>query len=335
MGAADQIEPAPPAARPPALVESFLHELTALRRLSAHTRAAYAHDLAQLDALARADGTDLEQLSQASIRRYAAKLHAGGRAPTSIARTLSAWRSFFRWLCKRGTASSNPVSGVRAPRRPARLPKALAPDQALALAAHATDGSPGALRDRAIVELLYSSGLRLSELVALDWRFFSAAADQPRSRGWIDPSNAEVTVTGKGNKQRSVPVGAPAVAALRSWLAARAQMLPPRAGEEERALFISARGRRISARSVQARLAALAIRLGLPQHVHPHMLRHSMASHVLQSSGDLRAVQELLGHASIAATQIYTKLDWQHLAKAYDAAHPRARSKAGTKRSRS
>jgi integrase/recombinase XerC len=335
MGAADQVERAPPAARLPALVESFLHELTSLRRLSAHTRAAYAHDLVQLDALAREDGTDLAQLSPASIRRYAAKLHAGGRAPTSIARTLSAWRSFFRWLGTRGAASSNPVSGVRAPRRPARLPKALAPDQALALAAHSTDGSPSALRDRAIVELLYSSGLRLSELVALDWRFFSATAGQPRSRGWIDLSSAEVTVTGKGNKQRSVPVGAPAVVALRSWLAARAQMLAPRAGDEERALFVSARGRRISARSVQARVATLATRLGLPQHVHPHMLRHSMASHVLQSSGDLRAVQELLGHASIAATQIYTKLDWQHLAKAYDAAHPRARSKAPAKRGKS
>jgi len=334
MGAADHVESAP-AASLPAIVEAFLHELTTLRRLSAHTRAAYAHDLAQLDVLARTDGTDLVQLSPATIRRYAAKLHAGGRAPTSIARTLSAWRSFFRWLGARGGASSNPVSGVRAPRRPARLPKALAPDQALALAAHATDGSAAALRDRAIVELLYSSGLRLSELVGLDWRFFSSSAGQPRSRGWIDLSSAEVTVTGKGNKQRSVPVGAPAVAALRSWLVARAQILAPRSGEEERALFISARGRRISARSVQARVAALATRLGLPQHVHPHMLRHSMASHVLQSSGDLRAVQELLGHASIAATQIYTKLDWQHLAKAYDAAHPRARSKAATKRSRS
>ncbi|HTT13859.1 MAG TPA: tyrosine recombinase XerC [Burkholderiaceae bacterium] len=315
-----------------ALVEAFLHELTALRRLSAHTRAAYAHDLARLDALARADGTELQQLSPASIRRYAAKLHAAGRAPSSIARTLSAWRSFYRWLGMRGGASSNPASGVRAPRRPARLPKALAPDEALALAAHATDGSPVALRDRAIVELLYSSGLRLSELVALDWRYFSPTAAQPRSRGWIDLAGGEATVTGKGNKQRSVPVGAPALEALRSWLAVRAQMLRPRARDDERALFLSARGRRMSGRSVQVRVAAVAARLGLPQHVHPHMLRHSMASHVLQSSGDLRAVQELLGHASIAATQIYTRLDWQHLAKAYDAAHPRARSRESARR---
>jgi integrase/recombinase XerC len=332
MGAAEKLDPAPAERHPlPALVDAFLHELTSLRRLSAHTRTAYAHDLAQLDSLARADGTELARLTAPSIRRYAAKLHAGGLAPTSIARTLSAWRSFFRWLGARGAASSNPVSGIRAPRRPARLPKALAPDQALALAAHTTDGSPLAVRDRAIVELLYSSGLRLAELVALDWRFFSATANRPRSRGWIDLPSAEATVTGKGNKQRSVPVGAPAVEALRTWLVEREHMLAARK-EEERALFVSARGRRISARSVQLRVGAVAARLGFPQHVHPHMLRHSMASHVLQSSGDLRAVQELLGHASISATQIYTKLDWQHLAKVYDAAHPRARRKAGVNR---
>jgi integrase/recombinase XerC len=333
MGAVEKLTPTSEVPRPlPGLVESFLHELMTLRRLSTHTRAAYAHDLTRLDALARVDGTDLLQLSPASIRRYAAKLHAGGRAPTSIARTLSAWRSFYRWLGARGAASNNPVSGVRAPRRPARLPKALTPDEALALAAHATDGTPPALRDRAIVELLYSSGLRLSELVALDWRFFSATSTKPRSLGWIDLAGAEATVTGKGSKQRTVPVGAPAIEALRKWLAVRAQMLSPRSGIEERALFVSARARRMSARSVQVRVAAVAARLGFPQHVHPHMLRHSMASHVLQSSGDLRAVQELLGHASIAATQIYTRLDWQHLAKAYDAAHPRARSKVSVKR---
>lgn len=307
------------------LFDAFLHELTALRRLSDHTRAAYARDLAQLDVLATGDRVDIAQLTPATVRRFAARLHARGLAPTSIARTLSAWRSFFRWLGARGGAAANPVSGVRAPRRPARLPKALPAEQAVALAGHATDGSPAALRDRAIVELLYSSGLRLAELVALDWRFFSATATQPRSSGWIDLAAAEVTVTGKGRKQRSVPIGAPAVAALRDWIAARPALLVLRPGEEERALFLSARGRRIGPRSVQQRVAAVARHAGLPQHVHPHMLRHSMASHVLQSSGDLRAVQELLGHASIAATQIYTKLDWQHLAKVYDAAHPRAR----------
>ena len=330
MGARAKLKPAPAPSRPLSEhAQAFLHELMTLRRLSMHTRAAYARDIGQLEAFAQADRAPLAELTAAAVRRYAARLHGAGLAPASIARTLSAWRSFFRWLSARGAAPANPVSSVRAPRRPARLPKALAPDQAIALAAHATDDSAPALRDRAIVELLYSSGLRLAELVALDWRFFSATATEPRSKGWIDLANTEVTVTGKGNKQRSVPVGAPAVAALRSWLAAREHMLAGRAAEE-RALFVSSRCQRIAPRSVQARVAALALRIGLPQHVHPHMLRHSMASHVLQSSGDLRAVQELLGHASIAATQIYTKLDWQHLAKVYDAAHPRARRKAGT-----
>jgi integrase/recombinase XerC len=330
VGAAEAVEPGSgsPRALPP-LVATFLHELATLRRLSPHTCAAYAQDLARLDALAHADGVDLVAVAPASVRRYAAKLHAGGLGPASIARVLSAWRSFYRWLGARGAAPANPVSGVRAPRRPSRLPKALAPDQATALAAHETDGSPAGLRDRALVELLYSSGLRLSELVALDWRYFSATAKQPCSRGWIDLAAAEATVTGKGNKARTVPIGAPAVAALRAWLAVRERMLAQAGGAGERALFVSARGRRIAPRSVQMRVAALAARLGLPQHVHPHMLRHSMASHVLQSSGDLRAVQELLGHASIAATQVYTKLDWQHLAKVYDAAHPRARRAAG------
>jgi integrase/recombinase XerC len=312
-----------------ALIAAFLHELTSLRRLSDHTRAAYARDLTQLAAFASADKTALTALQPASIRRYAATLHSRGLAPTSIARALSAWRSFFRWLGSRGTAAANPVSGVRAPRRPARLPKALPAEQAVALAAHDSDGTPAGLRDRAIVELLYSSGLRLSELVGLDWRFFPATAKQARSSGWIDLAAAEVTVTGKGRKQRSVPIGSAAVVALRDWLAARpALVVASTPGGDERALFVSARGRRIGARSVQQRVAAAGVRAGLPQHVHPHMLRHSMASHVLQSSGDLRAVQELLGHASIAATQIYTRLDWQHLARAYDAAHPRARRTA-------
>lgn len=315
--------PDPAAALPP-LAEKFLHELTALRRLSPHTRAAYARDLEQLEALVRADGASLADVSTAHVRRFAARLRSRGLAAASIARKLSAWRSFFRWLAARGSAPANPVQGVRAPRRPARLPKALAPDQALALVGHETPDEPLALRDRAIVELLYSSGLRLAELVALDWRFFGAASESARSRGWIDLGAAEATVTGKGNKQRTVPIGSHAVRALRLWLQAREPILAARR-PGERALFVSTQGRRLSARSVQTRVAALALRLGLPQHVHPHMLRHSMASHVLQSSGDLRAVQELLGHASIAATQVYTKLDWQHLAKVYDAAHPRAR----------
>jgi integrase/recombinase XerC len=217
----------------------------------------------------------------------------------------------------------NPVLGIRAPKGAKRLPKALAPDQAVRFAAHKTDNSPLQLRDRAMVELLYSSGLRLADLVSLDWRHFAADADLPASRSWIDLESRQATVFGKGAKTRAVPIGSCAVEALRNWLQVRAQVK----GADARALFVSERGARIAPRSVQQRLASLAQRLGLGVHVHPHVLRHSMASHLLQSSGDLRAVQELLGHSSISTTQIYTKLDWQHLARAYDAAHPRAKRK--------
>jgi integrase/recombinase XerC len=199
----------------------------------------------------------------------------------------------------------------------------LSADQAVRLAGTAAGDDALALRDHALVELLYSSGLRLSELTSLDWRHFEGRGNQPSSVSWIDLDGAEATVRGKGSKTRSVPIGAPALDALKRWLEARASIR----NCDERALFVSARGERLAPRSVQARLAQLARHLGLGVHVHPHMLRHSFASHLLQSSGDLRAVQELLGHANIATTQIYTKLDWQHLAKAYDAAHPRARRK--------
>jgi integrase/recombinase XerC len=307
----------------PPLAARFLQEIATQRRLSALTVAAYRRDLARLAELAGA--TPLEQLVGADLRRFVARLHGAGAGGASLARALSAWRSFYRWLAQQRLIDANPAVGIRAPKRPRRLPKALAPDQAVRLAAHDTDGSPLSLRDRAIVELLYSSGLRLAELVSLDWRQFAARGPQPASTGWIDLDAAEVTVMGKGGKTRTVPIGAEAAQALRRWLAARAKL----AGADDRALFVSARGARIAPRSVQRRIALLARRLGLGVHVHPHVLRHSMASHVLQSSGDLRAVQELLGHANIATTQIYTKLDWQHLAKTYDAAHPRARAKRG------
>lgn len=303
-------------------VDAFLSELSTQRRVSPHTRAAYQRDLAVL--LDCINAQPLATVSAHDIRRYLGSLHAGGLAPASIARTLSAWRSFYRWLNERGLAHSNPVVGVRGPKRAKRLPKALSADQAVTFAGHQTDGSILALRDRALVELLYSSGLRLSELTSLDWRCFEGSGRQPRSASWIDLAAGEATVTGKGGKTRSVPIGAPARDALTAWLAARAGI----AGSDERALFISLRGERLAARSVQARLGQLARRLGLGVHVHPHVLRHSFASHLLQSSGDLRAVQELLGHSNISTTQIYTKLDWQHLAKAYDAAHPRAKRKS-------
>ena len=307
----------------PAPVGRFLDELARQRRLSPHTVAAYRGDLAELAELT--GGKPLEQLLAADIRHALARLHAGGMAPSSLARKLSAWRRFFGWLGGRGEVAGNPAVGIRAPRRAKRLPKALAPDQAVQLAGHKPAASPLAWRDKAIVELLYSSGLRLSELVALDWRYFATDPDGAGSTSWIDLDAKRVTVVGKGGKVRQVPVGGPAIEALRQWLHVRAAM----AGAPARALFVSAQGRRIGARSVQLRLARLAAALGLGVRVHPHVLRHSMASHVLQSSGDLRAVQELLGHASIATTQIYTRLDWQHLAKTYDAAHPRARRKSG------
>jgi integrase/recombinase XerC len=307
----------------PAPAEQFLDELARQRRLSAHTVAAYRSDLEQLAQLAGA--TPLVQVQAADVRRALARLHAGGTAPASLARKLSAWRRFFGWLTLRGEIGGNPVAGIRPPKRGKRLPKALAPDQAVHLAGHEPAPTPLALRDKAIVELLYSSGLRLSELVALDWRYFGADSGAPGSTSWLDLDGHRVTVLGKGGKVRVVPVGGPAVAAIRAWLKARADL----GAGEARALFVTARGGRLGARSVQQRLARLAAQLGLGVHVHPHVLRHSMASHVLQSSGDLRAVQELLGHASIATTQIYTRLDWQHLAKTYDAAHPRARRKSG------
>ncbi len=309
----------------PASAEAFLHDCRTLRRMSAATLTAYRRDLTELAQLAAAaQVADLRALTQAEVRRFAARLHGRGLAPASLARLLSAWRSFYRWLGQRQEVTVNPVVGVRAPRRARRLPKALPVDQAVRLVSQAPEDGALALRDKAMVELLYSSGLRLAELVSLDWRAFGAEGGQAASVSWIDLPQREVVVTGKGGKQRQVPLGAAAAQALQAWLAVRGTL----ARLEPRALFVSARGTRLAPRSVQQRLEQLARRLGLGVHVHPHVLRHSMASHVLQSSGDLRAVQELLGHANISTTQIYTQLDWQHLAKVYDAAHPRARRKA-------
>jgi len=305
---------------PGGVAQEFLHELAAVRRLSPLSVAAYRRDLQRLGELA--PGRALPDLDAGDVRRAAARLHSQGLAPASIARMLSAWRTFFRYLAARGLKPFNPALGVRGPRRPQRLPKALAPDQAVALASQQGEG-PLALRDHAIVELMYSSGLRLSELVALDVRACGPERSRPASLGWIDLAERELTVTGKGSKRRSVPIGRFAIEALRAWLEVR----PTLTDGAERALFVSTRGTRLSGRSVQMRLRQLAARAGLGVPVHPHVLRHSMASHLLQSSGDLRAVQEMLGHANISTTQVYTRLDWQHLARAYDAYHPRARRK--------
>jgi integrase/recombinase XerC len=304
----------------------YLAELVTQRQLSPHTVAAYGRDLAELARLAAPGGqADWTRLTHLDIRRCAARLHADGQSPTSIARKLSGWRGFFDWLSRQVSLAANPVDGVRAPRRPRRLPKALAVDDAVHLVEGAGQANPGPdeLCSLAMFELLYSSGLRVSELAGLDVQHVPAQQGRPASLGWLEMDAQEVVVTGKGGKMRRVPVGGPARAALAAWLAMR-----PPARDGSNALFLSARGTRISPRVVQSRLKQHALKAGMPVHVHPHVLRHSFASHVLQSSGDLRAVQELLGHASITSTQIYTALDFQHLAAVYDRAHPRAKRKS-------
>jgi integrase/recombinase XerC len=311
-------------------VQRYLEHLRVERRVSAHTLAAYGDALARLEKLAGEAGRALAAIESTHVRRFAAQLHGAGLGPRSIALVLSGWRGFYRWWSLQPDAAGlahNPVEGVRAPKAAKPLPKALAVDEAVAVAsgadeaadAEASDESAAlAVRDHAIAELLYGCGLRLGELLGLDLRAGAASA------GWIDVDDATAHVFGKGSKRRSVPVGAPALAALADWLAHRPQLAVV---PGEQALFVSRLGRRLSPNQLRARLKAQADRAGVATPVHPHMLRHSYASHLLQSSGDLRGVQELLGHASIATTQVYTRLDFQHLAKVYDAAHPRAKRK--------
>ncbi len=298
----------------------YLEVLRSQRQLSPHTLDSYLLDLRELIKLAEQAGkTDLASLTTHHIRRFAAQMHAGGQNARSIARKLSSWRGFYRWLTEERDLAANPVEGVRAPKKNKPLPKALGADDAVRLVAHKGGDQPSARANRAMFELLYSSGLRVSELASLD----VAAVNESgySSAGWVDMQEAEVRVTGKGGKQRIVPVGKPALDALQDWLAIRATLLKA----DPHPLFLTERGTRISTRLIQLRLKAHAQTLDIPANVHPHMLRHSFASHVLQSSGDLRAVQEMLGHSSIAATQVYTSLDFQHLAKVYDQTHPRAK----------
>lgn len=321
----------PQAADP--VIAQYLAWLQGSRKLAEHTISSYRRDLTALQAHAarHAPGFALLALQTRHIRAFAARLHGEGLAGTTIARTLSAWRGFYLWAAQHGLGvQANPVDGVRAPRSGHRLPKALSVEHAVALVSHSAGTDAAALRDQAVWELFYSSGLRLSELVQLDARY--EKRDGYESAGWLDMSGAELTVTGKGSRRRTLPVGSKAMEALRGWLAVREQLLRPGAAPEDAsALFLGARGQRLSMRVVQLRLKEQAIRAGVPADVHPHMLRHSFATHMLQSSGDLRAVQELLGHASISTTQIYTSLDFQHLAKVYDKAHPRAGRAASTK----
>ncbi|MBK8738126.1 MAG: tyrosine recombinase XerC [Betaproteobacteria bacterium] len=292
------------------LVAAFAAHLAT--RASPHTRNAYVRDVEQLALLAAAGAPPvaLERVTGSHLRRFLSTLHGRGLSGRTLARMLSSWRGFFKYLAEEGKVKSDPCVGLRPPRSPKKLPDALSPDEATRLVGIEGD-SPLALRDRAMLELFYSSGLRLSELAGL-------TIDR------VDWTSGEVRVWGKGAKERIVPVGKPAMRALERWREARADLAAPGSN----VLFVSQQGAPISVRSIQMRMKAWAIKQGLPRHVHPHMLRHSFASHVLQSSGDLRAVQEMLGHASIASTQVYTHLDFQYLSKVYDAAHPRAKKKA-------
>jgi integrase/recombinase XerC len=290
------------------LLKQYLGHLAHERRLSPNTLLNYERDLESLIALA--GETALRKLQVHDIRRFVSQLHSKGLNARSIARTLSAWRGFYRYLARDHGYGDNPCLGIRAPKAVKRLPHALSPDEASRLLDAPADTLLD-VRDKAMFELFYSSGLRLSELTGL------APAD-------VSGGDGTVRVTGKGSKTRIVPVGRQALEALAEWLAARDTI--PR--HDAAALFVNRNGRRLTPRSVQLRLKAWALKQGIATNVHPHVLRHSFASHVLQSSSDLRAVQEMLGHASISTTQVYTHLDFQHLSKVYDAAHPRARRKS-------
>jgi integrase/recombinase XerC len=300
-------------------IATYLSHLEHERRLSAHTLRGYTHELEELKQLAK--GRPLESLTAVDIRGAVARAHAGGLTARSIAHRLSAWRAFYRWLAGHVELPANPVAAVRAPKRAKTLPKALSVDDTARLMDSPPADSPEGLRDHAMLELFYSSGLRLAELVGLDVRF--AEVEGYRSAGWLKLDAGEVEVLGKGNRRRMVPVGSKAIAALNAWLAVREQMVR----HDPHPLFLSTRGNRLSPNVVRERVKRAALAAGIPANVHPHVLRHSFATHVLQSSGDLRAVQELLGHASITATQVYTGLDFQHLAQVYDSSHPRAKKR--------
>lgn len=294
-------------------IDDFLRHLEIERRLSPHTLANYRRDLQDAQAHLDTHGIETWRAVDAHVLRgFVAARHRAGLNGRSIQRRLSALRAFYRYLVREGVVGANPATGIRPPKSPRRLPKTLDVDQVSRLLSVPADEAEPELaqRDHALMELLYSSGLRLAELVRLDLHD-------------LDLADRSVRVTGKGNKTRIVPVGEPARAALGAWLQRRGEF----AARDEQALFVGRRGRRLSARAVQQRLRRWGIKQGLDRPLHPHMLRHSCASHVLESSGDLRAVQELLGHADISTTQIYTHLDFQHLAKVYDQAHPRAKKR--------
>lgn len=310
-----------------ALIETYLEHVRVEKRLAARTVALYTEDLAKLAANAQQANVGLLQVHNAHMRRWVAQMHSQGRSGRGIALILSGWRGFYTWLGREGKIDANPVQDVRAPKQPKPLPKALAVDDAVQLVRFESDANDPRLeaRDAAITELLYGSGLRVGELVGLDVQASATA------KGWLDLQAGEAHVLGKGSKRRSVPLGAKSIEAMQKYLAIRNDLLSVRTEpvEVQTALFLGKNGTRLTAQSIWQRLKRRSLQAGLAAPVHPHMLRHSFASHVLQSSQDLRAVQELLGHANITTTQVYTRLDFQHLAKAYDAAHPRAKRKDG------
>jgi integrase/recombinase XerC len=318
-------------------VDQFIEELRVVRQLSPHTLKAYRQDLKILCGYLLEMQLSLHQVKVVHTRSWVSKQHASGSSPKSLSRLLSAWRTFFDWLATTKPAvlleeiKVNPVQDLRAPRKAKSLPKALTVEYALVLMekaqhevlAHQSQDEQWAhIRDHALVELFYSSGLRLSEILGIDCSITRGHAKE--ALGWIAWDSQEVHVFGKGGKRRIVPIGSAAYKALQTWFECWEQLVR-KEDLLEAPLFINRKVQRLSPRTVQERIKNLALRAGLPIHVHPHMLRHSFASHVLQSSHDLRAVQEMLGHASIGSTQIYTALDFQHLAQAYDLAHPRAK----------
>ena len=324
------------ASRSDGLTQRYLEHVRVEKRLAPRSVELYALDLIKLAQFASQAKVELVAVQNTHIRRWVAQMHAQGRSGRGIALILSGWRGFYAWLGREGQVACNPVQDVRAPKAAKPLPKALSVDDAVQLASFHSDSNDPWLeaRDAAIVELLYGGGLRVSELTGLD------AVAGPKARGWIDLQAAQAHVLGKGSKRRSVPIGSKALEAVQCWLALRPQgltgqltaPLPPELQAArsipQAALFIGRYGTRLTAQSVWQRLRRRSLQASLATPVHPHMLRHSFASHLLQSSSDLRAVQELLGHANITTTQVYTRLDFQHLAKAYDAAHPRAKLKA-------
>jgi len=292
-------------------LSSFIEYLRSEKRLSIHTQTNYQRDLEKfIDCCQKYSLADLANIKPQHIRQMVAQLHRQGLGGKSLARWLSAVRSFFEYGMRNKWAMNNPADGIQAPKSERKLPKVLDVDQAAQFVEIEGD-SLLAVRDRALLELIYSSGLRLAEVVGLDVQD-------------IDFSDAMVRVMGKGSRERILPIGSQSIAALREWLPQRNMMLKD---EAEQAVFISKRGTRITHRAVQIRMQQHSIKQGMDTPVHPHMLRHSFASHMLESSSDLRLVQEMLGHANISTTQIYTHLDFQHLAKVYDQAHPRAQRK--------